>query len=328
MIDPTEMTQGGAKAAIAQASAKSRDLWMVPIDQIRANPAFNVRVHDADYEAHIESIAESIIENGFYQNFPLSGFAAKEGDETHIVLVGGFTRYEAAKRAIKRGATLEGLPVVLKPPGTSMIDLHFALVNDNTGSPLKPYERAVVAKRLIGYGSDVATIARRMNVTEKYVNDLLFLTGLPQPVQQMVATGQFAASYVIGVAREHGGATTAVLQDTIAARGDPLPASAGEADVDPLTAPAVDTDPLAAPERPGRRLHRDPFTKKTYINAINYALVLPSLGGNGLKWLRAWVKRDPEAVNELAAYKPPRQNAKRKKPDPLLDGPPAEEPPL
>src|SRR5712691_7059613 len=117
-----EFTQGGVKAAIAKTGAKQRDLLMVPIGELTIVAGLNVRIHDAEYEAHIEEIKTSIIENGFYQHFPLAGYAGKEGDLTLIYVTGGFTRLEAAKRAIKEGAAIEALPVVLKPSGTSMLD--------------------------------------------------------------------------------------------------------------------------------------------------------------------------------------------------------------
>src|SRR5882672_11368327 len=112
-------------------------MLMVPIDNIHIMSGFNVRIHDDDYELHVEEIKESILQHGFYQNEPLSGFASREGDITFIQLVGGFTRFEAAKRARVEGAPLDALPVVLKPTGTSLIDLTVALNAENTTSPLR-----------------------------------------------------------------------------------------------------------------------------------------------------------------------------------------------
>ena len=67
----TELTSGNVKAAMATATAKSRDLWQVPISQIKIVDGFNPRIHNAAYDVHIEDIAESIFEHGFYQDKPL-----------------------------------------------------------------------------------------------------------------------------------------------------------------------------------------------------------------------------------------------------------------
>lgn len=290
-----ELTQGGVKAAMAETGAKSRDLLMVPIDKLTVVAGLNVRIHDGEYEAHIEEVKHSIIENGFYLNHPISGYAGKEGDTNFIYVTGGFTRLLAAKRAAAEGAGIEALPVVLKPPGTSMLDLTFAMAMDQTGSPLKPYERAIVMKRAIGYGADEETIAKKMNVSSQYVKDLLYLMGLPNGLQQQVIHGRAAAGHVVQLARKVGPAE-ALKAFEASAVADPLSTAAPAGRVTPAQTRVQAKGPIIA--------------KKMLFNAIDYAIALP---GDGIKWLMLWRKADADAVAELAAYKPPRKNAKKPK---------------
>jgi hypothetical protein len=291
-----ELVQGGMKAAMTETGAKSRDLLMVPVDQIKIVAGLNVRLHDDDYEEHVEAIKTSIIENGFYQHFPLSGYAGKESDQTFIYCTGGFTRLEAAKRAIAAGAPIEALPMVLKPSGTSMIDLTVALAMDNTGKPLKPYERAIVVKRLVGYGAEEADIATKMGISGQYVTDLLFMLGLPNTIQQMIIKDQVSAGHAVATARKHGADATKVLQAAIG----PTPA-AGTNGATPPTGRATPGTTGSGPKT---------TPKKVYISAIVYALALP----DGLDWLKRWHGGEADAVAELAATmaKPKRAVAKPK----------------
>jgi len=281
-----ELAQGGRDAAIKGAGATKRDLLMVPLDAIKIVAGFNVRIHDSDYDKHVEAIKTSIIENGFYSHMPISGYAGKEGDTTFIYCAGGFTRLEAAKRARAEGAPIEALPVVLKPPGTSMIDLIVGLDGDNANRPLKPYERAVVVKRLIGYGADEPTVAKRLGISEQYVKELLYLMSLPKTLLGMVVAGKAAALDVTRLTKKVGAA------EALRAFEASVPSAS------PSTTPA---EPPAS-----GRIKKPIIAKKTLFRAIDYAISLP---GDGLKWLIKWRKEDADAIAELNAYKPPRKNA-------------------
>lgn len=296
-----ELVQGGMKAAMTEANAKSRDLLMVPIDNIKIVAGFNVRIHDSDYEAHIEEIKDSIIKNGFYQHFPLPGYAGKEGEQTFIYLTGGFTRYEAAKRAIAAGVPIEVLPMVLKPPGTSMIDITLAMVQDNTGQAFKPYERAIIIKRAIGYGATEEDVASRMNISGQYVKDMLYLLGLPNTVQQMVVRGQVSAGHAIAIAKKHGTDATKVLQDALEPSGEPGGAANGSG--------TTTTTGRVTPRSTGG----SGISSKVAMGAISYAIALP----DGLDWLTRWFKKDKDAVKELKSVMKPKKakaKAKAKKP--------------
>lgn len=201
-----ELERGNLKGAMADAGATNpHALWSVPYSQLRVIDGFNARVRTPEYEAHLEALTQSIIENGFYQDKPLAGYVAKGDDgENLIFLTEGHTRYEAVGRAIERGTPIETIPVVVKPRGTSMVDLTVVLATSNEGRPFTPYEKAVVVKRLIGYGLDVPTIGKRLAMTTKYVNDLLTLIEAPKDVQEMVASGKVSPTLAIQELNKHG----------------------------------------------------------------------------------------------------------------------------
>jgi len=207
-----QLVPGSIKSAMKEAEAGSRDLWQVPIDSIRTIDNFNVRVHDEAYEARIDSIADSILQEGFYQDHPLSGYVAKEG-ENHIIFIhGGHTRLAAAHRAIKRGAPLEKIPVVVSQAGVDMEDLTVALVKGNDGNPLKPYEIGLVCKRLMGFGWDEKKVASRLGISDQYVKNLLSLMAAPVAIRVMVIEGRISASLAIDAIKQHGDKAVSILE--------------------------------------------------------------------------------------------------------------------
>src|SRR5690349_10886068 len=200
---------GKMKAITAAATGKSTE-YIVRTDQLRPLPGFNVRVRETeDYRSHVEALKQSIRENGFYPNKPLAGYIGKDGDEDVIYVTDGHTRLEAVTEINDEAVddsdlTIEGLPVVLKPADSSMADLTIALVQDNSGRPLTPYEMGVVVKRLASMKGEgdaplfsKADIAKRLSVTERYIDDLNVLVDAPAKVRDAVLRGQVSSTLAI-----------------------------------------------------------------------------------------------------------------------------------
>jgi ParB-like chromosome segregation protein Spo0J len=198
------LVPGSIKTAMKDIGASSRDLWQVKVSDLRAIPNFNVRIKDAEYKAHVRALADSMKSEGFYQDKPLSGFVAKDGDAQIIYYTDGHCRYEAVQLAISEGAEIERVPVVVSPQGTSMEDLTVSLVRSNSGKPLAPYELAVVCKRLSRFGWEQDEISARLGLSGKYVEGLLLLIGSSREVREMVITCQVAASMAIEALRKYG----------------------------------------------------------------------------------------------------------------------------
>lgn len=202
------LEKGRMKAITEAATGKSTE-YIVRVDQLRVLPGFNVRVRETDdYRQHLDALKQSIRENGYYPNKPLAGYIAKDGDADVIYVTDGHTRLEAVQEinseALKPEEEIEGLPVSLKSPDSSMADLTIALVQDNTGRPLTPYEMGVVVQRLRnlkdGEGQPLfakSDIARRLSITERYIDDLDLLVGAPAKVRNAVLTGSVSSTLAI-----------------------------------------------------------------------------------------------------------------------------------
>lgn len=200
---PIEFSQGSVKKAMQ--GMTSADLWKMPPDRLRVADGFNVRDKDSAYNERVRSIANSIIENGYMADKPIAGYVAEEDGEHIIYITDGHTRYDAIQLAISEGHEIVEVPVVTKPRGTSMEDLTVALVTSNSGERLKPLELARVCQRLLGYGMDENTIAKRIGITREYLNQLLDLLAAPKALRDMVSKGTVSATLAIETVKKHGG---------------------------------------------------------------------------------------------------------------------------
>lgn len=212
-----QLTPGGMKSAMKAAGASSSDLWKVKREHIHVIDGFNVRnPNDPAYKAHVKSLAQSIEENGYMVDKPLAGYVAREESGDVIYLTDGHSRLAAVDLLIAKGIEFEGLPVVVKERGASMEDLTIALVTSNSGKPLTPMELVTVIKRLKGFGMDDKTIAKRLTITKKYLDDLLFLAAAPTPIRDMVSNGKVSASLAITTLRDNPKKAVEKLQAAVA----------------------------------------------------------------------------------------------------------------
>lgn len=294
-----EFEQGSVKNAVAESGVKATDILMVPIDRIVVVSDFNVRLPGAALESRIEAIKASILANGFYRHCPLKGYVASENGQDLFYLTGGFTRFEAAKRAVVAGAPIETLPMVIVPAGTNMLDLMIAIDQDNTSERLAPFERAILVKRATNYGGTEEEIASRMGISGQYTKDLLFAVGLPDKLRQMMISGKASLGTVVQTARKYG-ANKAIEMMTAAPLAATTPSKTPAATTG--TGRKAPTPPTAEQRLTAKRL-RDAAglfepNKKKLRAAIMYAVDMVT-DKDGIDWLRRWIGGDAEAVKEL-----------------------------
>lgn len=215
-----QLTAGNVKAAMKDVNAVSADLWQVAPNQLRVLDGFNARIRNQAYEARVRWIADSIRENGFYKDKPLSGYVARENGQNVIYVTGGHRRHEAVLLAISEGVEVPMVPVIVSQKGTSIEDLTVALVVGNDGEPLSLYESAIVCKRLAGFGWDSKEIARRLGyASTQYVDGLLSLAAAPLPIRRMVMENIVSATSAIEAIKKHGDAAHQVLLNALVKAG-------------------------------------------------------------------------------------------------------------
>jgi len=187
-------------------SKKSGSLLRVPVDQIVFMPGFNLRIDNEAYRAGIEELANSIEMEGYYDSHPLSCFAGELDGVAKVIVIDGHRRKMAVDLLNSRGANIETMPVVLKKPTSTDLDLAVSLDKENNAVQLTMLERAVLALRMLKSGMDRDEIAERLGKTKRHVDDLLVLIEAPKPVRDLVRDGTVAAYTAIAKMRREGGA--------------------------------------------------------------------------------------------------------------------------
>lgn len=193
-------TDASMKAAAAAAGAKT---YMVPVDKIETIPGFNVRVDSPDYRAHRDMLAASIAENGYDTGKPLVGYVHKGAYGNVIYITDGHTRLDAVKTLGENAPNF--LPVLVRSTAPSVSELTIMLHTNNTGRPLSPFELGVVVKRLMKEdGAEKATVAKRLAVTPRYLDDVLLLVNSPKEIRTAVLNGQVSSTMAIQELRKAG----------------------------------------------------------------------------------------------------------------------------
>lgn len=206
---------GSAKDFMRQVNADKRDLWMLALDQINILEGFNPRIKNEEYEKHIENLTCLMLAGGYDPGMPLSAIVLVKDGVQKAYVYDGHCRLEAVHRANSRGAEIKQLPVIVAPKGTSVQDLTAALVTTGNGLGLSPLEKAVVCKRLVGYNWTIQEIARRLNFTTAYVDQLLSVLQGPSEVQGMIERNEVSLSVALQAIKQHGSSATKVLNQSL-----------------------------------------------------------------------------------------------------------------
>ena len=209
---------GGIKKIKASHRRNDAMSW-VAVDEVHIIDGLNPRVHNAAYKARVRAIADSIIANGFKPTRPLIVFVQSFDTVDRICVQDGHTRLAAVHLALSEGCTIDLLPVMFMPNGTSAEDIMADMVLSNEGEPLSTYERAIVVARLSRAGLINTEIGRRLNMTSTNVANLLFLASAPHAIVEMITNGDISATTAVSAMREHGDQAVRVLREAIAERG-------------------------------------------------------------------------------------------------------------
>jgi ParB family chromosome partitioning protein len=211
-----DLTHGGsAKSVMANIGAKSSDLWKVKPTDITVIEGYNPRIKDQAYYDGVQVLSEDMEKHGYMQDKPLAGFIAKQDGRDVIVLQDGHRRYAAVMLAIGRGVKFPALPMVMKERTQTSLDLTLGLLHANEGQPFNTYEKAIIAKRLKGYGWSNAEIAKEMRCTTAAVGQLLSMAGAPEAIQALVRGGLLSVTAAIDVVKTHGEKATSVATEMV-----------------------------------------------------------------------------------------------------------------
>ncbi|WP_334033751.1 pyridoxal phosphate biosynthetic protein PdxJ [Burkholderia cepacia] len=195
---------GNIKAAAAAAGATKADLWMVPYDQLRYDPADNIRAVDTEWVSHLAALMR---ENGYDKGSPLHCYARKVDGKDLLYVYKGQHRYLAAGHVIATGKDLGKIPVVVRDAkNVNRAEMVIDGYLSNNGKPSSPLDlAAAVAELRDMHGMTLAAICKRLNVTDQTIRDVGLLERAPTELHQLVRNGQCTGTLAIEQIRLHGG---------------------------------------------------------------------------------------------------------------------------
>jgi ParB family chromosome partitioning protein len=209
----------GAKAVMKKMGT-ANDMFMIDPRKLRVIEGFNTRIKDARYWERVEFLVESIEANGFFREKPLSCFVVKEAGEDEqgepcmvdvIYVVEGGRRLDASLiRQRKMSAEDAGnfvVPCVPKDRSVSDVDLTYGLAEGNSNEPFRPYELAVLVKRLkVVLGQTDEQILKRLPsmVSASHLPALLTVAGAPRKIAELVISEELSVTTAAKIMNQYG----------------------------------------------------------------------------------------------------------------------------
>jgi len=167
----------------AEPLAVAGALLQIPLDRISANP---YQPRKSFNEQSIDELARSMREHGIVQPIVVSRTA-----ENRYRLIAGERRFRAAQRA-----GLQSMPAVVKDLQKEGDALQIALIENIQREDLNPIEEANAYHQLHDeFGLTQEEISRRVGKERSTVANFLRLLKLPEPVKQLLASGQLSMGH-------------------------------------------------------------------------------------------------------------------------------------
>lgn len=196
-------------------SVSKSDVLHVPLHLIRVSAGFNPRdMEKTETKAKIKAIKESF-KQGLYVK-PLE--VMLNGD--HVEIVDGEGRFTAAKLADAE------LKAEKKPGIDKLVCIPFAggeverlilTVHGNEGEKLTQLEQSEVVRRLQAMGWKRDRIAKTLGFSIGWIDRLIVLMKMPEPVKKLVQTGKVAPDVAAEYFKKHGENAEAELKALLAA---------------------------------------------------------------------------------------------------------------
>lgn len=245
-----------------QNGATPRDFYNVPIENIRLIDGYNVRIPGPALDAHIRSLADMMLEVGYDPSKPMEGYISQgEDGQLFVNCTDGHCRYAAIQLANSEGAEITHATMIAAKQDNAIDDLTASLITSNGGLPLADYEKALVVKRLVGYGWDHDKISKRTGLSKPHLANYIKMLSFPPEVRNLWFSGVASMNLILTTYKQHPTKAHDILVD-LAKKGSASDAAASGTDADngsgSETAPGTDTGAKPAKVRlsqlPGRKL--------------------------------------------------------------------------
>lgn len=196
--------------AIKDISTGRSDVYKLSPNDLHIKKGWNTRdITTPENIEHIENLARSIAEIGVKEPLRVVW------EENKAYITNGHCRLEAIKLAIKNGADIKAVPVMVEDRYANEADRIFTQIVSNSGKPFTQLEQAKVFKKLLDLGWTQNDIAIKSGKTAGRVSQILELLTLPESVKTMVANGEVSASMAIQTVKTEGKKAAKTLETAV-----------------------------------------------------------------------------------------------------------------
>jgi hypothetical protein len=212
---------GRVKKAMEEIGTK-KDMYSVKLTETIVIEGFNPRIKDEKYWEGIRTLAASMEKHGWYPDKPLAGYAIKKDGKDVIVIVEGGRRRDAGLMYIEKMTQTDEkfaekwlVPVVTKKMGTNELDLQYGLAQGNNSVPFRPYELAILCKRLhVVFDQTEKQIVEGLDglVSASHLPKLLLLASAPKEIVEAVEANTMSVTESYDLMMKHGDKAVEVLK--------------------------------------------------------------------------------------------------------------------
>lgn len=191
---------------------KTRDQFMVDPRKIAIEQGHNPRdFRLPENQEHLKQMKASVQAQGVLVPLLVRwDVEVKQG-----VLVDGECRLRAVLSLIEEGVEILTVPAV-QVQGNNEADRLLTSLTANTGKPLSKWEIGTAFKRLIAFGWDADTIAKRTGYTSRFIKESLELSDAPEDVKQLLSEQAVTPSLALQHIRKDGAGAGEKLKEKVA----------------------------------------------------------------------------------------------------------------
>lgn len=193
-----EKPKKSGQSSLKSIASRGRQSYNIDPRIIRVEEGWNVRQPGPELDEHIQTLSDSIVENGMKQMLTIY---MVDGQPT---LIDGHCRLAAVLMAIENGHDIKTVACIAESNRINSADRVLSIITSNSGKQLTMLEQSIVVQRLFNFGWTKQQIADKTRLSITAIENLLILADAPQKAKNMIAANTIAPSLVVDTIRVNG----------------------------------------------------------------------------------------------------------------------------
>lgn len=189
-VEELTVDQLGNRETIRANSFNSEQIVKISLDKITIREGFNVRQDYGD----IKSLAASLSQNG--QSLPGRVDILANGD---FVLTDGHRRYRALQSLAEETGEEMFFMAVVNKTKTTEEERILQMFTTQDNKPLAPVEIAELIQRLVNFGHDKKSIAKKIGKSTGYVENMLTFASEAPAIKAHVSNGKMKVTTALSL---------------------------------------------------------------------------------------------------------------------------------